>query len=87
MGAGLRNGGRGLYWLLSDGAMMAAEVSMGQTFQPVNVAALFGTGCMNATARYGVTADGKRFLVAARDETDGPQPVTMVQNWLAGARR
>jgi len=87
MGAGLRNGGRELYWLQPDGTMMAAEVSMGQTFQPENVAALFGTGPMNATARYGVTADGKRFLVAARDETDGPQPVTMVQNWLAGARR
>jgi len=87
MGAGLRNGGRELYWLQPDGTMMAAEVSMGQTFQPGNVAALFGTGPMNATARYGVTADGKRFLVAARDATEGHQPVTVVQNWLAGARR
>ena len=82
-----RRDGRELYWLQPDGTMMAAEVSMGQTFQPGNVAALFGTGPMNATARYGVTADGKRFLVAARDETEGPQPVTVVQNWLAGARR
>ena len=56
---------------------------MGQTFQPGNVAALFVTGTMNAVDRYGVTADGKRFLVASRDETEGPQPVTVVQNWLA----
>jgi serine/threonine protein kinase len=82
-----RRDGRELYWLQPDGTMMAAEVSVGRTFQPGKVAALFAMGIMSSNDRYGVTADGKRFLVAARDETDNPQPVTVVWNWLAGARR
>ncbi|MBE0659848.1 MAG: PD40 domain-containing protein [Bryobacteraceae bacterium] len=82
-----RRDGRELYWLEEDGTLMAAEVSMGQTFQPGNAGALFETGITNISELFAVTGDGKRFLLPMPAETEGARPVTVVQNWLAGARR
>ncbi len=79
---------REIYWLEEDGTLMAAEWSMGRTFQPGKVAALFETGVTEYRERFAVTADGQRFLVPAPvEETEGARPVTILQNWLAGARR
>jgi hypothetical protein len=83
-----RQDGREIYWLAENGTLMAAEVSIGRTFQPGNVAALFETGVTEYQERFAVTADGQRFLVPAPvEETEGARPVTVVQNWLAGAKR
>jgi hypothetical protein len=83
-----RQDGREIYWLAQDGTLMAAEVSIGRTFQPGNVTALFETGVTEYQERFAVTADGQRFLVPAPvEETEGARPVTVVQNWLAGAKR
>ncbi len=80
-----RRDGREICWLDEDGTLMAAEVSMGQTFQPGNAAALFETGITRALERFAVTGDGKRFLVPVPvAETEGARPVTVVWNWLAG---
>ncbi len=81
-----RRDGREIYWLEEDGTLLAGEVSMGHSFQPGKAAALFETGLTRPIERFAVTADGKRFLVPA--EVDGSaRPLTVVQNWLAGARR
>jgi eukaryotic-like serine/threonine-protein kinase len=82
-----RRDGREIYWLDEDGTLMAAEVSIGQTLQPGNAAALFETGIKNIIEHFAVTADGERFLLPMPPETEGARPVTVVWNWLAGARR
>jgi len=77
-----------MFWLEMDGTMMAAEVSAGQTFQAGAAAPLFETGLTNLFERYSVSPDGKRFLVAMPvGVAEGSQPATVVQNWLAGAKR
>jgi eukaryotic-like serine/threonine-protein kinase len=83
-----RRDGREIYWRNEDGTLMAAEVSTGQTFEPGNATALFETGVTSPIERFAVTGDGKRFLVPVPvEETEGARPVTVVWNWLAGARR
>ena len=84
-----RGDGRELYWLEEDGTLLAAEVNVGSTFRSGNPQALFETRLEVASfERYAVAKDGKRFLVSIPvDEGEGPRPVTVVQNWLARARK
>jgi Tol biopolymer transport system component len=79
---------REIYWLEQGGTMMAAEVSAGESFEAGTPVALFETGITNPLEHYAVTADGKRFLVPMPVEaSEGVRAVTVVQNWLAGAKR
>lgn len=83
-----RRDGKELYWLDGDGTLMAAEVSVGSVFRSGTPQALFETGITSANERFEVSGDGKRFLVPVL--TEDPRrahPLTVVQNWLAAARR
>ena len=82
-----RSDGRELYWMQEDGTLIAAEVIAGQTLQSGTPAALFETGITDAGERYAVSGDGKRFLVPMPVEQREGRPVTVVWNWLAGAKR
>ncbi|MBK5295372.1 MAG: PD40 domain-containing protein [Acidobacteriia bacterium] len=82
-----RRDGKELFWLELDGTMMAAGISMGQDLQAGIAAPLFESGISNQYERYSVSPDGQRFLLAMPvGETSGGA-ATVVQNWLAGARR
>jgi Tol biopolymer transport system component len=83
-----RADGRELYWLEADGTLMAAEVSAAPAFRPGIPQPLFETRIQDLLERYAVSRDGKRFLVPMPvEETEGARPLTVIQNWLAGAKR
>ena len=83
-----RRDGKELFWLEVDGTMMSAGVSAGKAFQPGIPVALFETGIVSILESFSVGADGQRFLLPLPvGGTSGPMPATLVQNWLAGARR
>ncbi|MBL8292160.1 MAG: hypothetical protein JNN08_10005 [Bryobacterales bacterium] len=67
---------------------MAVEVNSGLPLRLGIPRALFETQRRNSFKGYDVAKDGKRFLVALRvEEQESPRAVTVIQNWLAGARR
>jgi len=83
-----RRDGKELFWLDGDGSLMAAEVSAGSAFPAGTPQPLFETGLMGNFERYAVSGDGKRFLVPMPAEgPEGSRPLTVVQNWLAAAKR
>ena len=68
--------------------MIAAEVSSGPAFRLGTPQRLFEAGFGDSFERYPVSRDGKRFLVPMPVEgAEGIRPLTVVQTWLAGARR
>jgi serine/threonine protein kinase len=83
-----RRDGKELFWLGPEGTMMAAAVSAGRTFQSGIVAPLFETGITRPLERYSASPDGQRFLLPMPvEERTGSSSATVVQNWLAGAKR
>jgi hypothetical protein len=67
--------------------MMAVDVELAPKFHAGVPKALFQIpGFLGANARYSVTRDGKRFLLAINaDLTDSP--VTVVLNWTAALNK
>jgi hypothetical protein len=79
-----RDNGRELFFMAPDGRIMAVEVETRPAFRPGVPKPLFQTRLMDLSGpsrRYGVRADGQRFLmnVAVNDKTFAP--ITIVLNW------
>jgi eukaryotic-like serine/threonine-protein kinase len=85
-----RGDGKELYYLSSDGKLMAVEVKPGGSFEAGAPRALFDLAPVRAiggATSYAVTAAGDRFLfVTAREEAASLQ-FTVVVNWAAEAKR
>jgi Tol biopolymer transport system component len=84
-----RRDGRELYFLAADGRIMALDVEITPTFRLGVPKPLFQTR-LNMLApparRYGVSADGKRFMMNVPVGTDAVPPITVVMNWAAGLK-
>jgi Tol biopolymer transport system component len=80
-----RADGRELFYLRSDGSLMAVPIDA--TGQPAGVPeALFRTTVPifnSSRGQYAVTKDGKRFLTTASPEQPSVVPLTVVVNWTA----
>ncbi|MDO8678050.1 MAG: hypothetical protein Q7R30_05740 [Acidobacteriota bacterium] len=79
--------GRELFYLRSDGMLMAVAVRTQPAFEPGAVTPLFKTALstnMNAYRMdYVPAADGRRFLMKAPIEGTTPPSITVVLNWTA----
>ena len=86
-----RQDGRELFFLSTDGKLMAVGVKSGATFEAERPESLFSASVRNfvglSRRQYDVTADGQRFILNAAVEEQGPAPITLVQNWMAKAPR
>jgi Tol biopolymer transport system component len=91
-----RADGRELYFVRSDGAMIAVPVKSTagshSVFEPGTPQTLFNTHLVqtvrNANFEYDVTPDGKRFLLDSTVEgSTSALPLTVVVNWAAGLKR
>jgi len=80
-----RGDGRELFYLASNGKMMAVEVMAGQDFQIATPTPLFQAppGAIVGD----VTADGKRFLLVTPVGPSASVPFTVVLNWSAGLKK
>jgi Tol biopolymer transport system component len=75
-----------LFYVSADSRLMAAEVeAKGGTFEVGNVDAL--SGPLSGLGAYDVSADGQRFLAILPPEGDSGEPLTVVQNWMAGLKK
>ena len=77
-----RDDGRELYYAGLDGILMAAEIA--PKAGNIEIGTIRSLGIPTVTTRgwtYDVTADGQRFLVAARPEQKSTEPLTLVSNW------
>ena len=84
-----RRDGRELYFLGADGRMMAVDVEMTPTFRLGVPRPLFQTRLNLLTPparRYGVTADGSRFLMNVPVGTNAVAPITVIMNWASGMK-
>jgi eukaryotic-like serine/threonine-protein kinase len=71
-----------LFYVDPGGALMAVEIAA--KGGSIEVGAVRSLGIPTVTTRgwtYDVTADGQRFLVAARPEQKSSEPLTLVSNW------
>jgi Tol biopolymer transport system component len=79
--------GRELFYLRSDGTLMAVAVKTQPTFEPTTVTPLFKTSLptsMNAYRMdYVPAADGQRFLMKLPVENASSPSITVVLNWPA----
>jgi Tol biopolymer transport system component len=90
-----RGDGKELYFVISGGAntMMAATIDTSREFQAGLPQVLFEGGFIanpGGRHQYAVTKDGRRFLVLVPQTSDsmaGPQPLTVVTNWLAAVQK
>ena len=82
-----RGDGKELYYVSSSNRLMAVPISAGAGLEvgsasPLFDAPLFST-LNNFSHEYDVTADGQRFIVAARLTEARNTPLTVVLNWTA----
>jgi Tol biopolymer transport system component len=82
-----RSDGRELYYIATDGTVMATPFANGRLSAgvalfkvPAGFVARDATGT-RVPAPWGVTPDGQRFLFVAPDETSAQQRFTVVLNW------
>ena len=84
-----RRDGKEIFFLASDGKLMAAGVNTGPAFDVETPRPLFATNVRNfvglSRRQYDVTADGQRFLLNAAVGEQAAVPITLVQNWTAKA--
>lgn len=85
-----RRDGRELFYLSSDGHMMAVPISTSTRLQPGTPQPLFAlTASVNNASyasQYDVTADGQKFLIKVPMEASTAAPITVVLNWVAGLK-
>jgi Tol biopolymer transport system component len=88
-----RRDGKEVFYLSSDGKLMAVEVKAGSTFEVLTAKPLFdthvkGLASMGLDSRdnYAVSGDGQRFLINDETQTSSP-PITVVLNWTADLKR
>ena len=87
-----RRDGKELYFLSQDRRVMAVDVSTGEAFEASAPKALFAvrtppTGITGARIRYAAALDGQRFLVVSYTQEAAPEPMRVILNWLAEARK
>ena len=85
-----RGDARELFYVATDGSVMAVPITTGPAFRAGVPAPLFHTRMSrfmmgNLFIDYEVAADGLRFLVN-QPAANGP-PITVVQNWVEGLKR
>jgi eukaryotic-like serine/threonine-protein kinase len=85
-----RRDGKELFYVSLDGKMMAVDVGGGLEFKAGVPKILFHTPILNDDAslsvfHWDITADGKRFLVDTVSSSS--EPLTVVLNWSAGAKK
>ncbi|HSE63005.1 MAG TPA: hypothetical protein VLG15_05275, partial [Thermoanaerobaculia bacterium] len=80
-------GGREIVYQAPTDEIMAVEVQTVPTFQAGIPRALFKANVQRPPgAQFDVTPDGERFLVNLRPGDQVSDPITLVQNWLAGRK-
>ncbi|MGA2879572.1 MAG: protein kinase [Bryobacteraceae bacterium] len=90
-----RRNGKELFYVSANAMLMAVEVNLSPVFKAGIPKALFPVsyyGGDNGTARYDVTADGRRFLINSMitAPTSGDltsPPMTVVLNWQASLKK
>jgi len=87
-----RRDGKELFYLSSDGKIMAVPVKTGNTFEAGVPVTLFQTHMRQAISAqdmfsYAVTEDGKKFLVNTKVESTSAAPLSVVLNWTADLER
>jgi Tol biopolymer transport system component len=84
-----RRDGRELYYLASDGKLMAVDITAGPKMSSGIPRVLFDTRLIlnPLQDQYAVTPDGQRFLVLTPVTESTTTPITVVVNWTAGLRR
>jgi eukaryotic-like serine/threonine-protein kinase len=81
-----RQGSNELYFIGSDQRLWVAEIKGGPKMEPVVPKPLFPIQIAGLGDQYGVTADGKRFLV--NEALPGTESqVNIVLNWTAEMKR
>jgi len=83
--------GRELYFLNTEGKMMAVDITTQPTLSSGAARVLFDTGMRNSASdgiQYAVTGDGKRFLLFKEIPPDPtapppmPRPLSVIVNWM-----
>jgi eukaryotic-like serine/threonine-protein kinase len=86
-----RGDGQELFFLSLPGdvRLMAARVETAQTFHAGAPVPLFSVSTIGTAgnSQYGVSRDGKRFLVNTLPQQSTVAPLTVVVNWLSGVPR
>lgn len=85
-----RADGKELFYLVTDGTLMAVPIDAAGQFNAGVPQALFLTGAArfnNSEQVYAVTKDGKRVLVNARPQQSGATPLTVLVNWTAAIQK
>jgi eukaryotic-like serine/threonine-protein kinase len=87
-----RGDGKELFHLSSDGKIMAAPVTIGETFDPGTPVALFQATPHQVVSRvdlfvYDVSRDGQRFLINTPVKQTDTAPMSVVLNWPAKLHR
>ena len=85
-------GGDELFYIASDGALMAVRAdTRAEQWSPVTPAQLFKGRYMTHTSEnarhYDVSADGTRFVMIKLDDPDRPRPIVVVQGWAEELKR
>jgi hypothetical protein len=78
--------GKELYFIGSDGKLMAVDVVSGAKFQAGLPKSLFDARLPGANNWYDVSRDG-RFLIPVQLEQPANAPMTVVVNWTAGLKK
>ncbi|MBZ5617274.1 MAG: hypothetical protein LAQ69_00880 [Acidobacteriia bacterium] len=81
-----RRDGRELFFISGNGQLMAADVKSGATFGHSVPKPLFETETP-LNAAFGVSQDGKRFLMDNLLEIGSIQSMNVIINWQAGAKQ
>jgi Tol biopolymer transport system component len=82
-----RQDGKEIYYLATDGHLMAAEVSVkGDVLDVGAVSPLFAVARVGGGYRYDVSSNGQHFLVRTPTTATAAQPLTVVQNWTAALK-
>jgi Tol biopolymer transport system component len=87
-----RGDSKELFYLASDGKIMAVPITGGANFDAGSPAALFQAipRVLVATSElvtYDVAKDGQRFLVNTQMKSPESQPMTVIQNWTAELKK
>jgi Tol biopolymer transport system component len=79
-----RRDGRELYYLGSDGKLVARDMKLGPTVQAGVPKSLFTVPAPESVGGYAVTADGQRFLIPLAVGEKTRSSVTVMLNWTNG---
>ncbi len=87
-----RGDGKELFYLASDGKMMASPVTTGEHFDSATPQPLFQAKMREQVAgselvMYDVTRDGQRFLLNTQIERTEAQPMMVILNWAAALKK